>query len=53
MRILDTNPVVDTLTTSLADVTSNIGPVAAVGLGIGGTILAFTVGWRLVKRFAK
>lgn len=42
-----------TLTTALSDVSSNIGPVAAVGLGIGGVILAFTIGWRLVKRFAK
>lgn len=49
----EANPVVDTLTTALADTTSNIGPVAAVGLGIGGTILAFTIGWRLIKRFAK
>lgn len=42
-----------TITTALGDLTSNIGPIAAVGLGIGGTILAFTVGWRLLRRFAK
>jgi len=45
--------VAGTISTAVADVSSNIGPVAAVGLGVGGTILAFTIGWRLLKRFAR
>jgi hypothetical protein len=30
---------------------SNLGEVAAIGLGVGVTVFALTKGWHLLKRF--
>lgn len=34
-------------------VEGSIGSAAPIALALGGSILAVTVGWRLVKRFVK
>jgi hypothetical protein len=52
-HLLDPAPVTSAVGAAVADVSASIGPVAVIGLGVGGTILAFTIGWRLVKRFAR
>ena len=43
--------VVTTITDGVATMSTQVLPIAAAGLAVGGTVLAVTRGWRLVKRF--
>lgn len=43
--------IVSTFQDGIATLSDNLLPVAAVGLGVGATVLALKKGWRLVKSF--
>ena len=48
---MSTPTVVSTITDGVGTMSSNVLPIAAAGLAVGGTVLAVTKGWRLVRRF--
>lgn len=40
-------------TTVASDMTSAVGSILPIALGVGGTVLVVTLGWKLFKRLTK
>lgn len=53
----DPTTVVDVLETAFTsvsgDMMSAIGVILPIALGVGGTVVVITLGWKLFKRFSK
>jgi len=41
------------MTTVASDMTSAIGSILPIALGVAGSILVITLGWKLFRRFTK
>lgn len=48
-----TDALISGLTTTASDMQGAIGQVVPIALGVAGTILVITIGWRLFRNFTR
>ena len=51
--VTGTEALISGLTSTASDMQSAIGQVVPIALGVAGTILVITIGWRLFRNFTR